>query len=175
MESGMSGSAGEVATAGPLRGRMADRDSWLPGPRCSIARALEVVGTRSSMLLMREALYGTTRFDDFARRVGITEAVAAARLKELVAAGLLERTPYQDPGRRTRHEYRLTRMGRDLLPVAIALMQWGDTYLAGADGGPVLLRHDGCGAEVGVEVRCAEGHPVPIREITAEFAGDPTV
>lgn len=152
-----------------LRGAMADREAWPATGGCSIGRALDVVGTRSAMLLMREAFYGTTRFDDFARRVGITEAVAAARLKELVAAGLLARAPYREPGQRTRYEYRLTEKGRDLLPAALALMQWGDRYCADVPGGPVQLRHEGCGAEVHVEVRCTEGHEVALPGLTANF------
>jgi DNA-binding HxlR family transcriptional regulator len=152
-----------------LEGPMADRDSWQAGERCTIGRALEIVGTRSAMLLMREAYYGTTRFDDFARRVGITEAVAATRLKELVAAGLLGRQPYREPGQRTRHEYRLTEMGRDLMPAALALMQWGDRYLTSSRSGPVQLRHAECGAEVAVEVRCAQGHQVPLEDLAASF------
>jgi DNA-binding HxlR family transcriptional regulator len=152
-----------------LTGPLADRGAWSAHDRCSIGRAMEVVGTRSAMLLMREAFYGTRRFDDFAQRVGITEAVAAKRLQELVAAGLLERTPYRDPGQRTRHEYRLTGMGRDLVPAALALMQWGDRYLSGDDGGPLALRHADCGASVSVEVRCAQGHEVPLEEIAVEI------
>jgi DNA-binding HxlR family transcriptional regulator len=127
---------------------------------------MEVVGTRSAMLLMREAFYGTRRFDDFATRVGITEAVAAKRLRELVDAGLLQRAPYREPGQRTREEYLLTPMGRDLVPAALALMQWGDTYLADQPGGPLALRHRGCGAAVAVEVRCTEGHDVALEEIS---------
>ena len=70
-----------------LTGVLEDRDAWR-ATHCSIGRAMEVVGTRSAMLILREAYYGTTRFDDFASRVGITEAVASARLKELTEAGL---------------------------------------------------------------------------------------
>src|SRR6476661_11281797 len=144
-----------ATTPGPgvvrLEGRLADRDVWRAGNHCSIGRAMQVIGTRSAMLLMREAFYGTRRFDDFAERVGITEAVAAKRLRELVDAGLLERTPYQEPGQRTRHGYRLTEMGRDLAPAAMALMQWGDRYLAD-DGAPLRLRHADCGAAVEVQV-----------------------
>jgi len=151
-----------------LGGALSDRNAWSAHGRCSIGRAMEVVGTRSAMLLMREAFYGTRRFDDFASRVGITEAVAAKRLRELVDAGLLERTPYQEPGQRTRHEYRLTEMGRDLAPAALALMQWGDRYLAGEDGAPLRLRHADCGAPVGVHVRCANGHDVSLGETRVE-------
>ena len=156
--------SGTMALEGPL----SDRSAWNASGRCSIGRAMEVVGTRSAMLLMREAYFGTRRFDDLAARVGITEAVAAKRLRELVDAGLLERTPYQEPGQRTRHEYRLTDMGRDLAPAALALMQWGDRYLAD-DGAPVRLRHADCGAAVEVQVRCTEGHDVPLGEIRVEM------
>jgi len=147
-----------------LDGPLSDRTAWSAHGRCSIGRAMDVIGTRSAMLLMREAFYGTRRFDDFATRVGITEAVAAKRLRELVDAGLLERAPYQEPGQRTRSEYRLTEMGRDLAPAALALMQWGDRYLAGEDGAPLRLRHADCGADVAVHVRCANGHDVPLEE-----------
>lgn len=134
-------------------------DRWAR-ENCSVLRTLEVVGTRSTLLLVREAFLGTRRFDDFARRVGITESAAAARLRDLVANGLLERHPYREPGQRTRHEYRLTAKGRDLLPAVLALMTWGDTYLAGDGGPPLVVTHAGCGAPVRAEARCAEGHLV---------------
>src|SRR3954447_20792031 len=139
-----------------LQGPLANRGEWR-APRCSIDKALGVVGTRSALLLMREAYYGTRRFDDFAERVGITEAVAASRLRELVDAGLLERRPYREAGQRTRHEYVLNPMGRDLAPAALALMQWGDKYLADSSGPPLALTHTNCGAPVRVEVRCGQG------------------
>jgi DNA-binding HxlR family transcriptional regulator len=123
-----------------------------------MARALNVVSSKSALLiLLREAFYGTSRFDDFAQRVGISEPVAAARLRELVADGLLEREPYQEPGQRTRMEYRLTDKGAELLPALVALMQWGDRWLA-PDGPPVVLRHRGCGESVRAELRCSAGH-----------------
>jgi DNA-binding HxlR family transcriptional regulator len=119
---------------------------------------------------MREAFYGSTRFDEFARRVGITEAVAATRLKELTDNGLLERRPYQEPGQRTRHEYVLTEKGRDLLPVALALMAWGDKHLTDGRGAPIALRHVPCGNEVTVDVRCSDGHDVPLDELGVSAA-----
>jgi DNA-binding HxlR family transcriptional regulator len=134
---------------------------------CSVRRALEVVGTRSTMLLLREAYYGTRRFDDFAERAGITEQVAATRLKALVQEGLLMREPYQEPGQRTRHAYRLTTKGRDLYPALVALMQWGDTYNPGPGGPSVLLTHRGCGARIVAQVRCTAGHDVQLREVAA--------
>ena len=155
-------------TAAHLEGRMADRDAWSAG-RCSLDRAMQAVGTRSAFLLMREAFYGTRRFDDFARRVGITEPVAAARLKELVELGLLERRPYREPGERTRQEYVLTEMGRDLAPAALALMQWGDRWLQADSVAPISLSHTGCGEPLVVEVRCEAGHEVPLREVSARF------
>jgi DNA-binding HxlR family transcriptional regulator len=151
--------------AAPATFSPTDRADWNMD-RCSIARTLTVVGTRSALLIMREAFYGTRRFDDFARLVGVTEAVAAARLRELVAAGLLERTPYQEPGQRTRHEYVLTQMGRDLLPVALAMVQFGDRHLAGEQGAPLAIEHAACGSPIGVEVRCAAGHTVGLDELT---------
>jgi DNA-binding HxlR family transcriptional regulator len=117
------------------------------------------------MLIMREAYYGTTRFDDFAERVGITEAVTAARLRELVDAGLLERRPYREPGQRTRDEYRLTEMGRDLLPAVLGLFQWGAKYLSKGGRAPLNLTHAGCGAPVHVTVRCENEHSIPLTEL----------
>jgi DNA-binding HxlR family transcriptional regulator len=156
-------------TAAVLEGKLADRDAWT-ADRCSMAKALEVLGTRTSFLLMREAFYGSRRFDEFTRRVGITEASAAARLKELTEHGLLERRPYQEPGQRTRHEYLLTEMGRDLMPAALALMAWGDKHLTGARGAPLKLRHTTCGEPVAVEVRCGAGHVVPLEELGVRAA-----
>jgi DNA-binding HxlR family transcriptional regulator len=146
-----------------LEGVLADRSAWV-ADNCPVAAALGVVGTRSAMLLIREAYYGTTRFDDFATRVGISEAVAAARLRELTEAGLLRREPYREPGARTRHEYKLTQMGRDLAPVVVGLFDWGGKYLQ-PGGAPLRLSHRDCGAEVHAEVRCAEGHEVPLGEV----------
>ena len=151
-------------TAAVLEGKLADRDAWT-ADRCSMGKALDVLGPRTSFLLMREAFYGSTRFDEFTRRVGITEAAAAARLKELTEHGLLERRPYQEPGQRTRHEYVLTEKGRDLMPVALALMAWGDKHLTGSRGAPLQLRHTTCRQPVAVEVRCAAGHVVPLDEL----------
>ncbi len=149
-----------------LVGAAANRGAWPAARRCSIDRAFALIGTRSAMLLMREAYYGCTRFDEFVRRIGITEASASARLKDLVEAGLLERRPYQEPGARTRCEYLLTDAGTDLLPTLLGLLQWGDRHIASMDGGPpVLLRHQDCGAPVSVKVQCEAGHDVELDHI----------
>ncbi|RZS80148.1 HxlR family transcriptional regulator [Motilibacter rhizosphaerae] len=141
-----------------------DRDSWL-GAACSISAALDVVGTRSSFLLLREASFGTTRFDDFVRRVGVSEPVAAARLKELVGAGVLERRPYREEGARTRYEYALTTKGRDLVLVLTAMREWGDTWAVGPERATIGVEHEGCGAAVHLRLRCAAGHDVEPDEL----------
>jgi len=126
------------------------------------------------MLILREAFYGTERFDDFAERVGISEPVAATRLRELVDEGLLVREPYREPGQRTRMAYRLTEKGAELLPVLAALMQWGDRWLQ-PDGAPVQLRHADCGKVVQAELRCAAGHPAPLAELDLTVGPGATV
>src|SRR5258708_9973319 len=146
-----------------LTGTLEPRSSWT-ADRCTIAKALDVISTRSAFLILREACDGTTRFDDFAQRAQISEPVAAARLRELVDEGLLEREDYREPGQRTRQHYRLTEKGTDLFPALAALMQWGDRWLDDR-GGPVELRHRDCGEPVAVELRCAAGHRVEPGEI----------
>ena len=141
-----------------VAGRLARPDRRAPGDLCPIDRTMQVVGTRSAMLLLREAWYGTTPFDDFATRVGLSDAITSARLRELAAAGLLERQPYREPGQRTRHEYVLTESGTELVPVLIGLAAWGSKH-APRDWSPVAT-HAGCGAEITVEVRCGAGHEV---------------
>jgi len=141
-----------------MTGSLEPRAGWT-ARGCTIAKALDVIPTRSSFLLLREAVYGTTRFDDFAQRVGLSEPATAARLRELVDNGLLEREEYREPGQRTRQRYRLTEQGADLFPALVALMQWGDRWLDDR-GGPVEVRHRDCGERVGVELRCAAGHTV---------------
>lgn len=141
-----------------MTGPLEPRGAWT-ADECTIARTLDVIPTRSAFLILREAFYGTTRFDDFATRVGISEPVTAARLRELVNNGLLEREDYREPGQRTRQRYRLTDKGADLFPAMVALMKWGDRWLDDR-GGPVELRHRDCGEPVAVELRCTAGHTV---------------
>ena len=106
---------------------------------------MALVGTKSAMLIMREAYYGTTRFDDFARRVGITKAATSARLSELVDAGLLAKQPYQEPGQRSRDEYVLTDAGTEFMPVVWAMFEWGRKHLddTAAAADPPRLRRRG--------------------------------
>jgi DNA-binding HxlR family transcriptional regulator len=145
-----------------LTGRLESRDDWV-ADRCPIAGTLEILSARSAFILLREAFYGATRFDEFVRRAEISEPVAAARLRELVEAGLLAREDYRDEGQRTRKRYVLTEKGAELLPTLVALMQWGDRWL-GRDS-RVELRHEGCGGRVSAELRCAHGHAVGEGEV----------
>ncbi|MEV4729718.1 helix-turn-helix domain-containing protein [Saccharopolyspora sp. NPDC049426] len=146
-----------------LGGPLADRDEWR-ATHCSVDLALSVVGTRTAMLLLREAFYGTTRFHDFANRVGITDAAAAGRLKELADIGVFEKRPYREEGQRTRYEYLLTDMGRAMLPTLLALMQWGDAYLQD-DGGPLRVVEESTGAPVRVQVCGPDGSEVPPEDL----------
>lgn len=149
--------------AAVMEGPLADLSAW-KADECSIAKALEIVGTRSAVLILREAYYGTRRFDGFASRVGITDAAAATQLRKLTEAGVLAKQPYQEEGKRTRHEYVLTPMGRDLLPAVLALMQWGDAYLQ-AGPPPLLLVEEATGAPVRVQVRSESGREIELEEL----------
>jgi DNA-binding HxlR family transcriptional regulator len=131
---------------------------------CSIAKTLDVVSTRSAFLILREAFYGATRFEQFARRVRLSPAVTAARLRELVEHGLLEYEDYREPRQRKRRGYRLSQKGADLFPVLAALLQWGDRWLADR-GGPVNLRHHDCGEPVDVHLHCRAGHEVAVEDV----------
>jgi DNA-binding HxlR family transcriptional regulator len=156
--------------AAVMEGPLADLSSWKP-EECSIAKAMDIIGTRSAVLILREAYYGTRRFDGFAARVGITDAAAAGQLRKLTEAGLLIKQPYREEGRRTRHEYVLTDMGRDLLPAVLALMQWGDTYLQPGPP-PLLLVEESNGAPVRVQLRSDVGNEIALEELAVRLNPD---
>ncbi len=145
------------------KGAFADRDAWIASGWCRLESALEVVGTRSAMVLVREVFYGATRFDELVRRTGLSEAVASGRLKDLVGHGLLERRPYREPGARTRDEYVLTDLGSRLFPVVVGLMAWGEDLRDDHHSGVQLVHRD-CGAALEATVRCTAGHDVPLDE-----------
>lgn len=145
------------------QGAFVDRDAWSAQGWCRMERALELIGTRSAMVLLREVFYGGTRFEDLVHRSGLSEAVASGRLKDLVAHGLLTRRPYQEPGARTRYEYVLTELGSRLFPFLVSLMEWGellkDDYRTGVE-----LIHNDCGARLAATVLCSKGHEVALAD-----------
>lgn len=120
---------------------------------CSVARTLDVVGDKWSLLILRDAFYGVRRFEDFARDLGVARNVLTDRLVRLVDAGVLERRQYDD--RPPRSEYRLTAKGRDLFPVIVTMMHWGDAWQCEVDAGPVELIHEDCGNATHAVAVCA--------------------
>jgi DNA-binding HxlR family transcriptional regulator len=124
-----------------------------PGQDCSIAKALEVIGERWSLLIVRDVMNGRRRFDEIQSSLGVARNVLAARLERLVEEGILERRLYrQSPAR---HEYFLTQKGLDLWPALVALLSWGDRYSDWPEGPPVLVVHKGCGGNVDERGYCA--------------------
>ncbi len=119
---------------------------------CSVARTLEVLGDTWSLLVLRELFLGARRFDQMQQHLGIARNVLAARLKRLLEHGVLERRQHQEHP--PRFEYHLTRKGLDLQPVIAGLLQWGDRYLADAEGGPFVLEHASCAEPLHVELVC---------------------
>jgi DNA-binding HxlR family transcriptional regulator len=130
---------------------------------CSIARTLALVGDRWTLLVLRDVANGVSRFDELARHLGIARNILSARLTRLTGAGLVERAAYREPGERERFQYRLSRSGRDLIPVLLAFMAWGDQHLAGPEGPPAVVRHADCGAPIRVAVTCEQGHELGSR------------
>jgi DNA-binding HxlR family transcriptional regulator len=135
---------------------LADRSTWSTAGRCPIEQTMKVVGSRNAMLIMREAFYGTTRFEDFIDRIVMAPATASSNLKALTGAGLLQRRPYREEGDRVRQEYVLTDSGRDLMPVIVGLFAWGRRH--GERRSWVESVHADCGELVDVDVRCHAGH-----------------
>jgi DNA-binding HxlR family transcriptional regulator len=154
-----------------FEGVLEDRSTWQVD-NCSIAMSMELIGTRSSMLILREALYGTTRFDDFVRRTKNTDAIVAARLKQLTDIGLFEKRPYQEEGKRTRYEYALTPKGADLMPAVFALMQWGNRYVQPDEGGPLRLVERGTGMPVVIGPRTESGKDLTMDDLAIIANGD---
>lgn len=142
----------------------------LDSTACSIARTMTVIGQPWTVLVLRDLFNGLRRFDELAEHLGVARNVLARRLATLVEHGLVERTEYREPGQRARHEYRLTPQGRDLRPVLLALMDYGDHHFAGEDGPPLRMRHRDCGGSVRVRLECSEGHRLePGDRLTSEL------
>lgn len=133
--------------------------------RCSLARALDRMGDWWTPLIVRDVYLGVNRFDDLVEDLGISRNLLTARLKALVAAGILERRSYQE--RPPRHEYGLSPAGRDLVPALLALTAWGDRWAAPAEGPPMRMRHDVCGAISPARVCCGVcGGELKAEEVT---------
>lgn len=133
---------------------------------CSVFQALDIVGERWSMLVLREAFLGVRRFDEMQRNIGCARNILSDRLQKLVGAGILERRQYQE--RPARFEYRLTPKGLDLYPAIVALMTWGDRYTTGGRGPAIVLEHKACGHLTTPVLTCEHcGEPVDARGVRA--------
>ncbi|GLY06224.1 helix-turn-helix domain-containing protein [Actinoplanes sp. NBRC 101535] len=141
---------------------------------CTIARAMEILGEKWTIVVLREVFTGIRRFDDMRVRTKIPRQVLANRLAGLVEHGVLRREPYREPGARERHEYRLTEKGFDLYPVLIALAGWGNRHLADPEGPPIEYVHRDCGAKVHLETHCAAGHVIDDRRAVLPRPGPGT-
>jgi DNA-binding HxlR family transcriptional regulator len=135
------------------------------GARCQIVRALDIVGEKWSLLIVRDALRGRTRFSEFLDSLGAPRDILSTRLAKLVDAGVLEKRPYREPGSRERSSYHLTESGRALSLVTGALLQWGERYHPYA-GGAASVAVDADEAPVTVAFVDAAGRPVPGDEVS---------
>lgn len=140
--------------------------SEVGGLSCSVARTASVIGDRWTILILRNAFLRIRRFEDFQANLGITRHLLAGRLKRLVEEGILERVAYQDAP--PRYEYRLTSKGKLLYPVLIAMATWGDAFMDGGKGAPVLYQHKLCGKIVKPQLSCPDcGEAMQAHEVTA--------
>ncbi|MCX4767396.1 helix-turn-helix transcriptional regulator [Streptomyces sp. NBC_01275] len=132
---------------------------------CSIARTLEVVGGKWTILILCEVWYGSSRFSDFERVLGCSRNLLAARLRMLVKEGILATETSRKPGSRSRPKYEITPKGVDLVPAVMGLLRWGDRCRADPEGPAGLSRHRGWGVHVDAQIRCARGRAVQAEDI----------
>ncbi|KZS83937.1 hypothetical protein B4U45_25840 [Mycobacterium persicum] len=129
------------------------------GQDCALARALAILGERWTLLIIRDAFHGLTRYDEFLRSLGLATNILSARLQKLLEHGVLERTG-------PRGSYHLTQKGRDLFPVVLTLMAWADRYEQGPAGPEVAILHTGCDQPAGGGLRCEHcGDPITLRDL----------
>ena len=134
---------------------------------CTIARSAAVLGDHWNLLVIRQACLGTRRCEDFQQALGIGRTILTTRPNHLVDEGLLRREPYQD--RPPRSEYRLTEKGRDVYPILAAMAAWGDRWLTGVEGTPLVLHHTNCDHDMHAVVVCSECvEPLDVRQIRVE-------
>ncbi|MPZ68931.1 MAG: transcriptional regulator [Actinobacteria bacterium] len=139
---------------------------------CSVARTLETIGDRWTILILRDAFYGVRRFEDFRGDLGVASNILTDRLQKLVDREILEKRQYEE--RPPRYEYRLTEKGQELLPVILTMMKWGDRWANSGSTPPVTLTHTTCGHVTEPVVTCSQcgeelrrrdlrAHPITVR------------
>lgn len=130
----------------------------------SVRAAAELLGDRWTFLILREAFFGARRFNEFAANLGLSRNILSSRLRTLVARGILEARPYGPSA--ARREYHLAAPGRDIFPIVVALLQWGDRHLAGERGRSIVLRHTSCGGDADPQLVCRScGEPLEVGEV----------
>ncbi len=147
------------------------RRSPVPTETCNLARAIDMIGERWTLLILRAALYGVRRFDDFQAELGCPRTVLSQRLKRLVDAGLLVRRSYKVPGARARPEYHLSAMGLSLRPILIGLTQWGDVWLGRGEAPPISFSKSGSKSAIRAAFVDVEGREVRPDQIRAVLRG----
>jgi len=150
----------------------------LPQQQCSIARSLSVIGDRWTLLILSDCFLGVRRFETFRERLGISRTILSDRLNLLERENVVRKQAYQE--KPTRYEYKLTDKGRELYPVILSLVKWGDSHYADEAGIPIVVNHNTCGHDFHAQMTCSEcGEPVNARNVTArkrdEVDGFPTV
>src|SRR6201993_1181823 len=155
-----------MMSGGPQQALLEEGMRWneLSEENCSMARTVSVIGDRWTLLIIRDCFLRVRRFEDFQERLGITRPILASRLKKLVDEFVLVKVPYQQ--RPLRYEYRLTQKGLDLFPIVMAIVHWGDVYMADKKGRPLLHPHTACGKNFGpVMVGSELGAPLWPRQV----------
>ncbi len=132
---------------------------------CRLARAIDLIGDRWALLILRSALYGVRRFDDFQDELGCPRTVLSGRLKMLATEGLLEKKPYREPGKRVRNEYVLSEKGVALQTALVALNQWGDAWLADGDTPPMTFTDAATRAPARIAFVGEDGTEVPVERL----------
>jgi len=132
-----------------------------------VARSVDVLGDHWNLLLIRQACLGTRRFDDFQSALGIGRNILTQRLARLVDEGIFSKVPSQE--RAGRHEYRLTDKGRDVYPILAAMAAWGERWLTGPEGTPLVLHHTSCEHDMRAVVVCSQcAEPLDVRAVRAK-------
>ena len=143
--------------------------SPIPPSHCNLARSFDLIGERWTLLILRSALYGVRRFDDFCEELGIPRSVLSKRLALLVSGGLMRREEYREAGSRARAEYVLTEMGQSLALPFIAMTEWGDRWLGQDRQRPVIVRHRKTGKELSVGLVDATVHTISMADVGVEL------